>query len=107
MGDAIAWLDAHIASGDTDETLVANNENEAPRQRLTETEAQILRLVSTGKQPAEVAAAIGADETAVKEHIKAILRKAISSGRPVGRRKAMDLCSSGQLASNMLSPFTA
>jgi hypothetical protein len=42
----------------------------------------------TGKAKTQIAAEIGADEAAVKEHIKAILRKAVGSSgqRPDPKR---------------------
>jgi hypothetical protein len=36
-------------------------------------------LLKAGKEQTAIAADVGADETAVKEHIKAILRKAVGS----------------------------
>jgi hypothetical protein len=41
-------------------------------------------LLKAGKEKTEIAAEVGADETAVKEHIKAILRKAVG---PHGQRR--------------------
>ena len=57
-------------------------------QSLTDPEAQILLLLKAGKKQAEIAADVGADEVAVKEHINAILRKAIGSAsqRPSPKR---------------------
>jgi DNA-binding CsgD family transcriptional regulator len=57
----------------------AANLNHSQTRSLTDPEAQILLLLKAGEEQAEIAADVGADETAVKEHIKAILRKAIGS----------------------------
>ena len=54
----------------------AANLNHSQNRSLTDPEAQILLLLKAGKEKAEIAADVGADEAAVKEHIKAILRKA-------------------------------
>lgn len=43
---------------------------------LVDPEAQILLLLTVGKTRTEIAADVGTDEVAVKEHVKAILRKA-------------------------------
>jgi len=66
----------------------AANLNHPQTRSLTDPEAHILLLLKVGKEQAEIAAEVGADETAVKEHIKAILRKAIgsSSQRPDPKR---------------------
>ncbi len=42
---------------------------------LTDPEAQILRSLKAGKERSGIAADIGADEVAVKEHIRTILRR--------------------------------
>ena len=62
----------------------AANLNHSQNRSLTDPEAHILLLLKAGKERSEIAADVGADEAAVKEHIKAILRKAIgsSSQRP-------------------------
>ena len=57
----------------------AANLNVSQTRSLTDPEAQILLLLTVGKEKADIAAEVGADETTVKEHIKAILRKAIGS----------------------------
>jgi DNA-binding CsgD family transcriptional regulator len=62
-----------------EEPPFAANLNYSQTRSLTNPEAQILLLLKAGKEKAEIAADVGADEAAVKEHIKAILRKAISS----------------------------
>jgi DNA-binding NarL/FixJ family response regulator len=54
----------------------AANLNHARPQSLTDPEAQILLLLTAGKVRTEIAADVGTDEAAVKEHVKAILRKA-------------------------------
>jgi DNA-binding NarL/FixJ family response regulator len=61
-----------------EEPPFAANLNYSQSHSLTDPEAQILLLLKAGKK-AEIAADVGADEAAVKEHIKAILRKAIGS----------------------------
>jgi DNA-binding NarL/FixJ family response regulator len=63
---------------------LAANLNHSWNRSLTDPEAHILLLLKAGKQKIEMAAEVGADEAAVKEHIKAILRKAVgaSSQRP-------------------------
>jgi DNA-binding NarL/FixJ family response regulator len=58
---------------------LAANLNHSRNRSLTDPEAQILLLLKTGRAKAEIAAEVGADEAAVKEHIKAILRKAVGS----------------------------
>ena len=55
----------------------AANFNQSRNRSLTDPEAQILLLLKAGKERTEIAADVGADEAAVKEHIKAILRKAV------------------------------
>jgi DNA-binding NarL/FixJ family response regulator len=62
-----------------EEPPFAANLNYSQTRSLTNPEAQILLLLKAGKEKAEIAADVGADEVAVKEHIKAILRKAIGS----------------------------
>jgi DNA-binding NarL/FixJ family response regulator len=58
---------------------LAANLNHSRNRSLTDPEAQILLLLKTARAKAEIAAEVGADEAAVKEHIKAILRKAVGS----------------------------
>jgi DNA-binding CsgD family transcriptional regulator len=55
------------------------NLNHALHQTLIDSEAQILLLLTAGKARTEIAADVGADEAAVKEHVKAILRKAVGA----------------------------
>jgi hypothetical protein len=64
----------------------AANINQSGTRSLTDPEAHILLLLK-----AEIAPDVGADEAAVKEHIKAILRKAVGASnrrrapkRPIG-----------------------
>jgi len=57
----------------------AANLNYSQTHSLKDPEAQILLLLKAGKEKAEIAADVGADEAVVKEHIKAILRKAVGS----------------------------
>ena len=58
---------------------LAANFNQSRDRTLTDAEAHILLLLKAGKERTEIAADVGADEAAVKEHIKAILRKAVGS----------------------------
>ena len=55
----------------------AANFNQTQNRSLTDPEVHILHLLKAGKERTEIAADVGADEAAVKEHIKAILRKAV------------------------------
>jgi DNA-binding NarL/FixJ family response regulator len=68
--------------------LLAANLNHSWNRSLTDPEAHILLLLRIGKAKTQIAAEIGADEAAVKEHIKAILRKAVGSSgqRPDPKR---------------------
>jgi DNA-binding NarL/FixJ family response regulator len=67
---------------------LAANLNHSRNRSLTDPEAHILLLLKAGKEKTQIAAEVGADEAAVKEHIKAILRKAVgsSSQRPDPQR---------------------
>jgi DNA-binding NarL/FixJ family response regulator len=67
---------------------LAANLNHSRNGSLTGPEAHILLLLKSGKEKTQIAAEVGSDETAVKEHIKAILRKAVglSSQRPDPKR---------------------
>ena len=58
---------------------IAANLNHSRNRSLTDPEAQILLLLKAGRARTGIAAEVGADEAAVKEHIKAILRKAVGS----------------------------
>ena len=58
---------------------LAANLNHSRNRSLTDPEAHILLLLKAGKEKTQIAAEVGADEAAVKEHIKAILRKAVGS----------------------------
>ena len=73
-----------------EEPPFAANLNHSQNRSLTDPEAHILLLLKAGKEKSEIAADVGADEAAVKEHIKAILRKAVgsSSQRPGPKRIA-------------------
>jgi hypothetical protein len=74
---------------------------------VSDLEAKILVLLAAGTEAADIATDVGTDQVSLKEHIKSILRKAISSGRPVGGPTATDLHSSDLVTAKMLSPFTA
>ena len=66
-----------ILKAGADKPLSAANLNQ--KHSLKDPEAQILCSLKAGKERSAIAAAIGADEAAVKEHIKAIVRKAIGA----------------------------
>ena len=87
----MAKLDTRSEHLHADETRLATNLNQTPNQRLSEPEAQILLLIAAGKQTTEIAAGLGTDQAAVKEHIKSILRKAMGSRGQTGRSKRIDL----------------
>ena len=101
----MAKLDARTEHMGTDETLSTANENQTLCQSLSDSEAQVLLLIAAGKQTGDIAAAVGTDQAAVKEHIKAILRKAMGY-RQTGRSKGTDLGLS-DFPSGMRSPFIA
>ena len=105
MGDAMAKLDTRIGHLHADATQLAANLNQTPTQALSEPEAQILLLIAAGRQIADIAAAVGTDQAAVKEHIKSILRKAMGS-RQTGSAKRVALRPS-DFPSEMVSPFIA
>lgn len=105
-GVAMASLDTQAFRPATDQTLSAANPNRDLSQSLSDPEAQILLLIAAGRPNTEIAVAVGADQAAVKEHIKSILRKAIASSNGLSRPTKMDLCPSA-LACEMVSPFTA
>jgi DNA-binding CsgD family transcriptional regulator len=105
MGDAMAKLDTRSGHLHADETQLATNLNQARSQGLSGSEAQILLLIAAGRQTADIAAAVGTDQVAVKEHVKSILRKAMGS-RQTSRSKGIDLRPS-EFSSEMVSPFIA
>src|SRR4051794_29104782 len=84
------------------ETLFAANLNESEDRKLSGPEAQILTLLGAGKQSSDIAAGIGMDQVAVKEHIKSILRKAMGSSGKITRQKGPALRSSEHSTSKML-----
>jgi DNA-binding NarL/FixJ family response regulator len=86
----VARLISTIQYPGTDGPPLAANLNHSRNQSLTGPEAQILLLLKAGRAKTEIAVEVGADEVAVKEHIKAILRKAVgsSSQRPDPKRTA-------------------
>jgi DNA-binding NarL/FixJ family response regulator len=98
----MAKLDTRSGHLHADETRLATN----PNQELSGPEAKILLLIAAGKQSGDIAAAVGTDQAAVKEHIKSILRKAMGSRGQTGRSKVIDLCPS-EFPSEMVSPFIA
>jgi DNA-binding NarL/FixJ family response regulator len=106
MGAVMATMDTRIGHIRADETLLETNPSQIPSQALSDPEAQILLLIAAGKQNAEIAAAVGTDQSAVKEHIKSILRKAIASGGQASSLRRTDLRSS-EFPSEMASPFIA
>jgi DNA-binding CsgD family transcriptional regulator len=98
----MAQLNAKVDYVATGETQPASNRHRTLSQTLSDFEAEILLLIAAGKPTAEIATEVGTDQASVKDHIKSILRKAKSSGRPISRPGATDLS-----ASEMLSPFAA
>jgi DNA-binding CsgD family transcriptional regulator len=101
----MAKLDTQIRHLHADETRLAANLNHTRSQGLSDQEAQILLLIAAGKQTGDIAAVVGTDQAAVKEHIKSILRKAMGS-RQTGSSKKVTLRQS-ELPSEMISPFIA
>jgi DNA-binding NarL/FixJ family response regulator len=101
----MAKLDTQIRHLHADETRLAANLNQTQTQALSDPEAHILLLIAAGKQTGDIAAAVRTDQAAVKEHIKAILRKAMGS-RQTGSSKSVALRSS-DFPSEMVSPFIA
>ena len=89
-----------------DETRPVTSLNQTPNQGLSEPEAQILLLIAAGKPTGDIAATVGTDQAAVKEHIKAILRKAMGSRSQTDGSKRIDLRPS-DFPSEMVSPFIA
>ena len=75
----MARLISTIQYPGADALPLAANLNHSRNRFLTDPEAHILLLLKAGKQKTEIAAEVGANEAAVKEHIKAILRKAVGS----------------------------
>jgi DNA-binding CsgD family transcriptional regulator len=104
MGAVMATLNTCIGHIRADETLLGARPDQAPSQALSDPEARILLLIAAGKQNAEIAAAVGMDQPAVKEHIKSILRKAIAAGGRKNSPGGTDLCSS-EFVPEMISPF--
>jgi DNA-binding CsgD family transcriptional regulator len=92
----------HLYAG---ETRLATNLNQTPKPALSNPEAKILLLIAAGRQTGDIAAGLGTDQAAVKEHIKSILRKAMGS-RQTGRSKGIDLHPS-EFPSGIRSPFIA
>jgi DNA-binding NarL/FixJ family response regulator len=104
MGAVMATLDTRTGHIRADETLLGASPDQAPGKALSDPEARILLLIAAGKQNAEIAAAVGTDQPAVKEHIKSILRKAIAAGGQGKSPGGTDLCSS-EFVPEMISPF--
>jgi DNA-binding NarL/FixJ family response regulator len=102
----MAKLDTRSGYLHADETQLATDLNHTRSQALSDSEAQILLLIAAGKQTGDIAAAVGTDQAAVKEHIKSILRKAMGSRSQTGRSKGIDLRPS-EFPSEMVSPFIA
>ena len=101
----MAKLDTRSGDLHADETRLAANLNQTPNQGLSDPEAQILLLIAAGKQTGDIAAAVGTDQAAVKEHIKSILRKVMGS-RQTSNSKSVTLRPS-DFPSEMVSPFIA
>src|SRR3954451_13533556 len=106
MGDAMAKLDTRSGHFHADETRLVTNLNQTASRRLSDAEAQILLLIAAGKQTGDIAAGLGTDQAAVKEHIKSILRKAMGSRGQTGSSNRIDLRPS-DFPSGMVSPFIA
>ena len=102
----MAKLDTRSGHLYADETRLAANLNSTASQRLSDPETQILLLIAAGKQTGDIAAAVGTDQAAVKEHIKAILRKAMGSRGQTSRSKEIDLRPS-EFPPGICSPFIA
>jgi DNA-binding NarL/FixJ family response regulator len=102
----MAKLDTRSEHLHADETRLTTNLNQTSNQGLSDPEAKILLLIAAGKQTGDIAAAVGTDQAAVKEHIKSILRKAIGSRGQTGRSKAIDLRPS-EFPPGICSPFIA
>jgi DNA-binding NarL/FixJ family response regulator len=75
----MARLISTIQYPGADALPLAANLNHSRNRSLTDPEAHILLLLKAGKEKTQIAAEVGADEAAVKEHIKTILRKAVGS----------------------------
>jgi DNA-binding NarL/FixJ family response regulator len=101
----MAKLDTQIRHLHADETSLTANLNQIPSQGLSDPEAHILLLIAAGRQTGDIAAAVGTDQAAVKEHIKSILRKAMGS-RQTSSSKSVALRPS-DFPSEMVSPFIA
>ena len=101
----MAKLDTRSGHRHAGETRLTTNLNQTGSHGLSGSEAQILLLIAAGKQTGDIAAAVGTDQAAVKEHIKSILRKAMGS-RQTGSSKVIDLRPS-EFPSGMVSPFIA
>jgi DNA-binding NarL/FixJ family response regulator len=80
-----------------DETPSTANLNHPPSATLSMQDAQILLLLGSGQKTIEIATELGTDELAVKEHIKAILRKAMASRDKARRPKGLAPLSGGWL----------
>jgi DNA-binding NarL/FixJ family response regulator len=102
----MAKLDTQAVHAATDETLLAANQNHVLNRSLTDPEAQILLLIAAGRQITEISVAVEANQAAVKQHIKSILRKAMALSRQANRATTNDLRPS-ELACEMASPFIA
>ena len=101
----MAKLDTRIGHLNADETRLATNLNQTPNQGLSDPEAKILLLISAGRRTGDIAAVVGTDQAAVKEHIKSILRKAMGSCQ-IGSSKRVTLRPS-DFPSELVSPFIA
>jgi DNA-binding NarL/FixJ family response regulator len=101
----MAKLDTQIGHLHADETQLATNLNQTSNEGLSDPEATILLLIAAGKLTGDIAAAVGTDQAAVKEHIKSILRKAMGSRQASSSKKVTLLPS--DFPSEMVSPFIA
>ena len=107
MGEVMTRVDTRVVPLGTFETLLGATRGQTPGPMLSDVEAEILLLITAGKQAAEIAAAVGTNQADVKDHIKAILRKAIDASGQVNRSTMAQLHSSDRPMCEMLSPFTA
>ena len=101
----MAKLDTRSGHLHAHETRPATNLNQTPGEGLSDPETQILLLIAAGTQTGDIAAVVGTDQAAVKEHIKSILRKAMGS-RQTSSSKRVTLRPS-EFPSEMVSPFIA
>ena len=101
----MAKLDAQSGHLQADETRPATNLNQTRSQGLSVPEAKILLLIAAGRQTGDIAAAVGTDQAAVKDHIKSILRKAMGCHQTDSSKRVA--LHPSDFPSEMVSPFIA